>query len=391
MKQILENKKGAIPVLGWLAIIVVLLIAGGIGFAMIPQEQVVPTGTTEAEVLQTAELVDQAVLKTCPSDNAWSGTFTTQNKANTTGSQTFDETANFYEVKVDGSEDALGYDAYNRFSTPITDTTSGAVTLTCAKRYAVKTLSVSGAGGDPSRFRELIGTPSGVKNAKVNDAGVLIFTAVGDRGAITAGAWQTSLIENRVYDFINVGYIDHNSSGEPGTINGWNATTLGNWSKVGNNTLGTDVGSGGEYHIRLEIRSAEQQRDVNDNGVYALVEASTSTFDSPTVKIDNVVVSDVKDTGLNPDEVKAYATYEYAYLISPDKKMRKNTQVDLDFDIFASGGQNPDGATDLKIDLASRGSFASVSDGNLYKSGSVDDSSSRVAIHTLKVNAFTLA
>src|SRR3990167_6388509 len=182
MKQILKNRKGAIPVLGWIAIIIAVVVFGGIGFSMIPQTQTGGDGVVETSV-------------SCPSDQTWTGTVSVQNLLNDTGSETFDTSMYFYEIKADGSEDALSYNEIGKegFATSITDTTSGSVTLSCGKRYATKILSVSGAAGDPSLVRSII-SKSGVADAKVNDDGVLVFSPRDNSGALTLGVHQIGVI-----------------------------------------------------------------------------------------------------------------------------------------------------------------------------------------------------
>lgn len=365
------NKKAKISLsvaLIWVSLIVV---GGLVVLSFIPQQSVVTKETKEAGII-----ADQSV--SCPTNFAWTGTVTVQNTANTTGAQTFDTTMNFYEISADGSEDTLSFDSYNKFAKQITDTTAGSVSLDCGKRYAVKILSVNGAGGDQSRIRSIVGNPSGVKDTKVNDNGVLTFTATGSQGSFTAGSHQKGNFETRVKDIVNDGFVSFVGGNTTGI---WNSTDGVNWTSTVQTEKGIAVGVGGEYHIILYMRSTNADRNANDYGTYVLAEATTSTFNTPVAKIDGVTAADIKDSGLNPDEVKAYSAYEYVYLIPKTKNMLSNNEVAFDYQIFASGGQNPNG-NPLDLDLATIGSYTSVTDANLLKIGAVDDSSSRADVYT---------
>ena len=375
MKQILKNRKGAIPVLGWIAIIIAVVVFGAIGFSMIPQTQTGGDGVVETSV-------------SCPSDQTWTGTVSVQNLLNDTGAETFDTTMNFYTIKADGSQDELSYNEIGAggFSTSITDTTSGSATLSCGKRYAVKILSTSGAGGDPSLVRSIV-SQSSVADAKVNADGVFVFTARDNSGAFTLGVHQVGNIAARVFDFVEG--ADYIYCQDCATKTEWNATDAANWTSTTNNLTSVTVGSGGEYHVRLETRAVVNDQNVNDRGIYVLVNANTGTWGSPIVKINGVNAVDIIDSGLNPDETKAYSAYEYAYLIGRNTPLTNKEHVDVDMDIFALGGQNPAGNT-LDIDLSPIGSYASVSDANNLKVGSVDDSSSRTQVYTLQDETFAV-
>ena len=307
----------------------------------------------------------------CPSDLTWAGTMTVQNVLNTTGAQTYDNTMNIYSVNGDGS---LNY------VTQITDTTAGAVSLTCGVPYAAKILSVNSkeVAGDSSRLRRVISS-SGAANVRVDDMGVLYFTPTGAMGAITVGSENHGHLEVRAFNVLQNAYMYKVDSADSGTTyTSLDGVRFTNASEA----AVTTVGLGGEFHVKLYARTNHSDLDFNDLGVYFLVDAATDTWKEPTIKFDGATATRV-DGSFNADESIAYSNYEYAYLISKDRHLLNNNQIEIDIQFFALAGQNPAGAHNISTDFAAIGRYASTADSTDLKVGSVDDSSSRTSVYTL--------
>lgn len=339
--------------------------------------QTTAPGTTPSQVVQ---LPTSAAVE-CPTDKAWSGTVTMQNILNTSGAETFDTTMYLYEINADGSQDEAAYNAYDKYVTTITDTTSGSLTATCGKRYAAKVLSVSGAAGDQAAIKSVLSS-SGTQNAKINSQGLLVFTATSDSGQLQLGSYQQGNPQIRVFDIENNGYMFSNGSA---SATAWNATDGVNFAGVTNAGTNTSVGSGGSFNIRFEVQSQNTDETFNDQGLYVLVDAASNRWATPIMKLDGSVLSDIKTGGLNPDEVKAYTGYEYVYLVPKDKAlgMVNPNKYSLEMAISALAGIDPVNSDTLQVDLAPVGSYASVSNSNFLKIGSVKDDSSQTVVHTL--------
>jgi len=355
-KNILDDKfgrgRGRMPIWAWFLIVIGAIVVIMFLIGTIPQkERPIGDGTGDG-------VVD---LSACPSDLTWSGSVDVQNIFNTSGAETYDTTAYFYKA---GTED---------LKTSITDTTAGAVTLTCGKSYDVKVLSVSGAAGDQSRIR----TSS---HGTVSDEGVVTFMATGDGERLTFGMHQQGVIEMRVFDLINDGFVFANGEA---SATAYISTDGANWTNTNTDDAPTVVGTAGEWHQKLFVRATVTDQNVNDLGTYVLIDASTTVWDTPTVRIDGAIATDIISTGLNPDEVKAYSTYEYAYLIDKSNNIVNNKEIIVDVSIFALAGTDPTEADDIAIDHATIGRYSSITGANVLKVGSVDDSSLRTSVYAL--------
>jgi len=298
-------------------------------------------------------------LAACPSDLTWSGTVDVQNTINEGSAETYDTTAYFY---VSGT-DVL--------KTSISDTTAGAVSLTCGQVYDVKVLSTSGAAGDGGYIYS-------TTHGTANDDGSVTFTATStNAGRITLGMNQHGVPEIQVFDASTAAFVNEGA----GTT-GYKATDGVNWTSSTNNTQPKIVGSGGEIDYVISLRSTVSDENLNDFGIYVLIEAPTNIWDVPVVKADGVTLEDVKGT-LNPDEAKAYSNYEYVYLIPQGSEVSLNDKVTIGFNIFALSGQNPGTSDDIEMDFAMRGTYTSIDNANILKVGAVDDTTSQAQVYGL--------
>lgn len=354
------NKMGNVMI-GWILVILVslALVGGGIvafnsgllGGTQVPSEVVITSG-----VITTAGACSSA----CPTDLDWAGTINLRNGLNTSGSQNFDTAMYFYTS--DGT-----------LKTTITDTTSGAATLTCGDTYNVQLLSAGGANGNSSKFR----AGSGYTLVNGGDA---TFLACGSGNTVTFVGGQHGLPEVRARDIVNDAFLidrGDTSGTDYDTTDGvvWNST-----SATGSG--GITINSGGEFHVIQYMRAQTDDVFINDLGAYVLIDADTTEWNTAgaVAKFDGVVAEEVSAL-LNSNEEIAYNTYELVYFFDA-KDIGRTNEVAFDFQIFALGGTNPAGAANISIDWAPIGRYASSADSNVLKVGSVDDSSSRSDIHT---------
>jgi hypothetical protein len=294
----------------------------------------------------------------CPDDLDWAGTINVRNKLNSTGAENFDTTTYFYEA--DGS-----------LKTSITDTTSGAATLTCGNTYAVKVQSTSGAAGDSGAFIDGSGYTA-------NPDGTASLTACGSGSTITFVSRQHGLPEIRVRDNVNDGLaFSHGNDDDAVTYQ----TTDG--AVFGSSTNGSAiaVGAGGNLEFTQFVRATADDQNVNDLGMWILIDAGTSIWDKPAVKIDGASASEAS-AQLSADEKIAYNGYEYVFFVPASRVIDNNDKLEINIDINALGGTNPDGDDNISVDYAPIGHFQSNSDSNVLKVGAVDDSSSRGDVHT---------
>jgi hypothetical protein len=253
-----------------------------------------------------------------------------------------------------------------------TDTSSGSYSLTCGASYEISGLSSSGASGDAAEF---VSIKSG--NGQIN-AGKVLFTAQEPAQTLIIGGRQHDNIEIRSYDLINDNYqLEANSNDRLAY-----QTDGANFSGISDNNTVTAVGAAGELKVRYEFRPLLEDTVYGDvGGFYILVDAPTATWNVPTVKLNGVVLSSIKDQ-LTSDEKIAYANYEYAY--KSTSEVYRTAQASMEFDVFAKSGVNPAITTDdIQIDFASVGAYASVTNSNNVKTGAVDDSISQAQVHTL--------
>lgn len=336
-----------------LALVVLVAIAVGV-FTM--RETAVPTGGVPTP----------SGVATCPSDLGFSGTVTVQNLLNVSSAETYDNTMYFYEVQDDGTV---------LYKTSISDTTAGSVTLTCGKTYIGKILSTDGASGDNSIVQSA--TMSGGKVVNIDD-GYVKFTVLSDSGELKLYTHQRGNPQVRVKDIETDAFMYENS-GAIASL--YNATDAANFSSSVNQTAYA-VGTGGSHNVRIEMQTQSDDLAFNDRDTLFLIDESASVWDVPVVKLDGSTLTNVKSS-LNTDEARAFADYEYVYLIPKEKTFLKPDKIVLEVYSTALGGQNPGVTDDPIFQWAPRGTYTSVTDSNLLKVGAVKDDSSLTAVYTM--------
>ncbi|MFW5793864.1 MAG: hypothetical protein ACOCV1_00040 [Bacillota bacterium] len=299
----------------------------------------------------------------CPDDLTWSGNVDVNNVLNQSGEETYDTTMYFFNYN-DGNLGGL--------KTKLTDTTDGTATLTCGNTYLVEVISTDGDGGDSA---EILAGPQGVE---ITDDGSAIFTACGDGENIVFNMNQRGVPEVRARDVINDGFLYDYSSDEDASD--YETTDGVVFTSTSGNTTNYTIDSSGEFHIIQYIRANSDDTDFNDLGIYVLIDASSSVYEEPTVKIDGVVAENAKEE-LNSDEAIAYSDYEYVYKIGKDRQVTKNNPLSVEVNGFALSGVNPAVGDDISIDYAVIGKYASTSETNTIKIGAVKDDSSKTQVY----------
>lgn len=289
----------------------------------------------------------------CPTDLAHTGTFKIQNNLNTSGIEYFNVTGYFY-------------DAQGNFIKSATIGDSTDVSLTCGKDYELKIISTDGAGGDSSQF---------VNSGNLLDS--VKFTANGKEAVYTLYVAQRGVPEVRSKDLVNDEFMYDTGDADS---KDYETTDGVVFTSITNNATATAVGTSGEFHVMQYLRANAVDNKFNDRGILVLIDAPTSDWDKPTLKVDGSVYNDAS-ASLTESERIAYNDYEYVYLIPSEKLVLNNNEIKLDMQIFALNGVDP--ATNISMDYAVRGQFASTLDASKLLVGAVKDDSSRTQVLTL--------
>lgn len=374
--QPILNKGGKTNFLLTLALIAIIAVAGvflynqfgGKGLGVTQQ-----TAITGERVPSQQEPSSIQCSSACPDTGAWTGTVTIQNKWNSTDVESFDTTSYFYVT--DPKTGAL-----QSLEASVTDTSAGAVTLTCGRQYTMKTASTSGAAGDGSFLHSS-------DLGKSDGNGNIVFDACGRAQTFTVKGEQHGLWEARAYDIVNDGYL-LNQSNHSGLI--YHQGAVLNFTSTTSNTTGTAVGAGGEVHARIEIRATAEDENLNDRGIYILVDAAANRWNKPTIMLDGSSLAEVK-ASLSEDEKVAYANYEYVFKVPQTRDITRTHEAKVDFSMFALTGTNPTAADQPLVDFAPIGQSLSTKDNNVLKVGSVRDDTARTNIHTLQSMIFNIA
>ena len=320
----------------------------------------VTTGTNGAGTSGGITVQNMCKGDPCPDTLNWAGIISVRNAANTSAQETYDTTTNFYFEN-------------GNLRLSVTDTTSGANTLTCGKTYTVRTLSTSGAEGDSGYFLDGTGYT-------VNEDGSATWTACGSGHTINFISRKHGLPEVRAFDVINDGFMVDNTDTTATDYETVDGTAYLTTSTASGAVNGTDVGSGQEFHVKIYYRATDVHTNANDLGTYILIDAPVATWNTPTVKLNGISV-DEASSRLSSDESTQYNSYEYVYWIDRSYILTRSNEIVIDFSVFALGGQNPTTADNISIDFAPVGTFESADDSSILKIGAVDDTSTINDVH----------
>lgn len=336
---------------------------------------------------QTLEDIDKPDAPTsaggynCASDKDWAGTVNVRNSLNSSGTENYDTTMYFYNLNSDGSRGAL--------FTSITDTSSGAVTLSCGELYQAEIRSTSGAAGDSAYVKSVSG--SNIVDEKVDStAGTYTFRPISTGGTISVNSNQHGNFEVRAKDLINDAFLFDDQDASATNYETTDGVIF-NGTAVGDN--GITIASGGELRVRLYARATQIDENANDYaGTYILIDADTTVWNDQksVLKIDDADAPEVSGS-LTASEKAAYNSYEFVYKIQGNRDIVQNNEVLIDYSLFALSGQNPTGAHNVSIDFAPIGKYPATLNSDNLNTGSVDDSTSRTDIHTRFDTVFAIA
>src|SRR3990167_5249573 len=316
----------------------------------------------------SGQIIATDISSNCPDNKEWLGTVSVQNALNTTGvgGETYDTTATFYLLNADGTKASP--------ERTVTDTTAGAMAagsgLTCGSRYRMEIRSTSGNSGDSGIITD--NDLSSKFNPKIIDGG-LEFDAIGKGTSFTVKSFQHSNPQTKVWDYITSAWISNNTlvqnlttsytSGD-GQIYGRGHTVAG---------VGTDftIGDRGQFDVGLFLQALQADENVNDLGIYFLVDARTATWDTDSANAYWKGSQLSESTGMiTPDEKIAYNAYELIYKIDSSKLIDSSSNSnEFRLTLTALAGQNPDADDNVSMDIAPIGRYQSIDGANLHKIG----------------------
>lgn len=297
----------------------------------------------------------------CPSNGLTSFILNVWNKLNTTGSENFDVTAYLFK---NGAKDAT-----------ITDTTNPSATnIECGKHYIMKVISTDGNGGDSGKFI----AASGCNGATVDSDGNIEFDATSSTCNIDAYGKQHGVLEFRVKDNLNNGYMYNSTQADTTTYH----LSGESFTSTTSNTTNTSVNAGKKLDLNVDFETTVADTDFNDFGTYVLLDAPTTTWDVASTMSLSSGDSIVESKGaLTATESRAYSTYEQVYKFNAAVKNSVNT---LHIVLSALSGVDPVASTDdVTIAFASIGSYLST-DGSQVKVGATKDDSGATAVYTIQ-------
>jgi len=297
-------------------------------------------------------------LSTCPTDGDSDLKINVYNPLNTSGSENYDVTLYGF------TGDSLAY--------TITDTTSPtATTVNCGENILFKPIGTTGASGDKSYIVSASGTGGDIS---VVDGNVNIKPTKGTTNVILQ-MQQHATLECKAYDNFNKGLMYDN-----GDSSNTDYETDGvTWTSTTDNS--TAYSEANDIDIDFTCRAIQTDTDYNDRGIWVLIEAPAAVWDEPTVLLNGVRLAEAT-TQLNNDERKAYADYEYVYLI-PQNTVIEDGGDGFDLTVRMELSEGVSSATaDPEIDFAVRTQYLST-DGMSVKEGSVTDASSPAQIISL--------
>jgi len=343
-----------------LLLILVVALGGGIfgGIALLGQ------GSTGADDIPTT---GSGTLSSCPKDVGTTVTTTLYNILNTSGSDDRDQTAYLY--KVVGGEEAL--------VDSITDTTAGTNVLDCGETYRARLVSASGESA------LITGIRVGEGATLATDGSYVEFTTKSLSYNLQIESKAMSGLKVKAYDNVNAGFM-YDSADDSSTDY---ETTGATFMSTVDNTTALAIGTGEALDVSLSLRSVTAYTDVADFGIYVLLDAAVTVFDTPNVVFEGARLTEVTLVG---PESKAYSSYEFVYMIDAPTEgalIPYNSDRDLDVEIAALSDVNPAAGDDVVIAIAPIGGVKEIS-GNNVRVSSVTDAASPSAVHTIQ--SFTM-
>lgn len=300
-------------------------------------------------------------IVSCPDTKVTTVAVDVVNYLNTSGVEGFDTTGRFYSL--DSGQ-----------IIKITDTTSPtASSLNCGEKYVFKLESTDGANGDNSRINNII---SG--EGSVTPDGDLEFTARGGAMTFEVGVSQQATLQGRMFDVVNNAYMY-----DTGDTSATDFETDGvAFTSTTDNATNTSIGTGGEVHVKLELKAVQADTDWNDRGTYILVDASPTVWDTSNavMKVDGQTLSNYKGS-LDSNEARKWADYELVYFV--DRPVTQTSQLVADFDMYALSSVDAGAGDTIQLDVGARGSYQKVGSANQLGVAGVKDDSSGTVVRTI--------
>lgn len=355
-----QKKKDVFAVLA-----VGLLLLGVAGGALIQLGLMTDTGTGDGDADGDGVTPSTSV---CPSTGYTAVRFDVQNNINTATLEEFNLT-----MTCVGQSDTV----------TITDTSGTTATsnFVCGDTYTCYITSTAGAAGDGSYVQSIL---SG--DGTITSDGQLRFTAAGAGQSFQLKVDQLGVTEARMWDVKNAAWMYDTGDASASDYETDGAT----FTSTTDNTTEMAVGTGGEVHVQMYIRSTAIDNALNDGrGLLIAFDGLVTTWDTPTMILDGQVLSDCKSS-LDANEALALNTYEHVYCYTGSKTFAQNGEGMIDMQVFALSGQNPatGGTHDLQIDVIPRGQKASALNGNEFIQSAYDDTSSHTVM--LQVDDYTI-
>lgn len=317
-------------------------------------------------LMSTGNVDDKQLIvnSKCGSDLKSSWTITAYNGLNDSGLQSRDQTAYVYSV-VNGVEQRVA---------TLSDLTAGTLSsgVDCGSTYRIRLVSASGKG---TLVDKVIG-------GKVVDGGKAVEIIAGVSNNVEITTKDVSGVKVKVYDNNLRGDVYDGSDAVATDYE----TTTATFKSTTNNATAMAIGLGESLDVTMNMKAVTAYNDVADLGMYILIDAPTSEYETPVVKLNGNVLSEA--TGLSASEDKAYSAYEYIYKVNAvagQALIAYNTDTKLQIEMGTVS--SVDASTDVVVAIAPIGGVQDTTSSNMVY-GSVDNSASRTAVYALQT--FTL-
>ena len=254
----------------------------------------------------------------------------------------------------------------------MTDTTAGTATLNCGVRYTLKTVAQNAVQGDNSKI-DSIERGAG---AALNADGTVSFTPTDATYYLKVVGSQHGVVEFRILNIDNNAY--RYASGLAAE-QGWNLTGV-DWNGTTANESVITVAASGRFTDEVHFRSNGTDTDFADFGYWILIDANTSAWNEPTVKLDGVTLVDNKGQMTTAENRLLGSLYEYAYKVHGDVTDSEHV-ARLEFS--AVSGINPSDLNSPTFALASIGHFKATSSSAVLE-GAATDAATAAAVYTIQ-------
>jgi hypothetical protein len=262
-----------------------------------------------------------------------------------------------------------------------TDTTSPTA-QDFVKNAAYTCSPVSAADADQGKvISERTGTSPDIDLAIASDGGSFTFTPKLGQASVVLNAHEQGSFRVKVYQGGTVTATNLCSANLNSSVgcDVWNSTDGVTYGSATDGSTALAVANGESLELVYEIRATATDENVNDRGVFVLVDKTTA-FDDAGVTVDGVAWEEIDANLLTPDEADAYTTYEQIYFIPQDKIVESGRSVVVALEFEADS--EPGAGDDVSIDLHPRATFRSTTDNNIVLVGSVTDAATPADIHT---------